>query len=63
MKTKLLHKCVVYWDWKDRIWVVGDRACGEFAENKSWKRAVNIGIYHFRLELEEAISRALSEIR
>ena len=61
MKHKLLHKCLVYWDTEEKIWVVMDKKCGDFAENKSWRRAVYIGIYHFKLELEEAVSRALSK--
>jgi hypothetical protein len=63
MKTKLVHKCLVYWDTEEKIWVVTDKKCGDFAENKNWRRAVYIGIYHFKFELGLAVSRALSEIR
>lgn len=63
MKTKLVHKCLVYWDIEEKIWVVTDRKCGDFAENKNWKRAVYIGIFHFKVELGEAVSKVLSENR
>ncbi len=61
MRTKLVHKCIVYKE--DEVWVVKDHACGDFAENRNWRRAVYIGIYHFQLELSDGISRALAEIR
>lgn len=63
MRTKLLHKCLIYWDIENKVWVVTDRKCGDFAENRNWRRAVYIGIYHFKLELEEAVSRVLMESR
>lgn len=61
MRTKILHKCLVYWEPEAQVWVVEDIACGDFAENKSWRRAVYIGIYHFKLELTDAINNVIRE--
>ncbi len=59
LTSKFLHKCIVYKVGKE--WFVEDKACHILSINKNWRRAALTGMYHFKIEMSEGITRVLSK--